>query len=421
MEIRGQIPTAGLADGIVTVEDGVITGVTAAPGAVPPGSAPPGAAPPGNGRAAADVIMPGLVDIHCHGGGGHSFATTDPEEALAAAAHHAARGTTRVMASLVTAAPEVLLAQVRALAPLVASGDLLGIHLEGPFLSTARCGAQSPEFIRDPDPALAAELLAAADGTIKVITLAPERPMAPELAQLFSSAGVSVALGHTDSSFEVMSDGLAALHGTGLVTHLANAMPPLHHRSAGPVAAALVAAAADEASVELIADGVHVDAGFTRLVFATAAPGRVVLITDAMAAAGMPDGSYELGPMRVRVSGGVARLASAPGKDSTSGKARASGKASAGGSIAGGTSNLLQVVATAHAAGVPLADAARAASAAPLRALGMADGAGPLEHGPLMPGARADLIVTDRALKACRVMRDGRWIGRAADRMPGRG
>ena len=141
MEIRGQIPTAGLADGIVTVEDGVITGVTAASGAVPPGSAPPGSAPPGNGPAAADVILPGLVDIHCHGGGGHSFTTTDPEEALAVAAHHVARGTTRVMASLVTAAPEVLLAQVRALAPLVASGDLLGIHLEGPFLSTARCGA----------------------------------------------------------------------------------------------------------------------------------------------------------------------------------------------------------------------------------------------------------------------------------------
>jgi N-acetylglucosamine-6-phosphate deacetylase len=389
MEIRGQIPTAGLTDGVVTVEDGVITDVTAVPGAVSPQ----------DGRPAADVILPGLVDIHCHGGGGHSFLTTDPEQALAVAAHHAARGTTRIMASLVTAAPDVMLAQVRALAPLVASGDLLGLHLEGPFLSKVRCGAQSPEFIRDPDPALASELLAAGGGAIKVITLAPERPGAVELSRLFSSAGVRVALGHTDSSFDVMSAGLAALNGTGLVTHLANGMPPLHHRSAGPVAAALVAAAADGASVELIADGVHVDAGFTRLVFATAAPGRVVLITDAMAAAGMPDGSYELGPMRVRVSGGVARLASG------SGKSGGSGKSSEGGSIAGGTSDLLRVVVRASAAGVPLADAARAASTAPLRALGLDDAAG-----SLTPGTRADLVVADADLGVRKVMRDGRWL-----------
>jgi N-acetylglucosamine-6-phosphate deacetylase len=383
MEIRGQIPTLGLDDAIVSVSDSVITEVLPADRPAGGNDSAGAAASGGPGP----VILPGLIDIHCHGGGGHVFTTTDPAEARAVAAHHAARGTTRLLASLVTAAPDVLLAQVAALAPLVASGELLGIHLEGPFLSSARCGAQAPEFIRDPDPELAGQLMDAADGAIKVVTLAPERPGADEVAKLFRAAGVVVALGHTDASYEVMASGLAELSGAGLVTHLANGMPPLHHRSAGPVAAALVAAAADEASVELVADGVHVDAGFTRLVFAAAAPGRVVLITDAMAAAGMADGDYELGPQRVRVSGGVARLAGH------------------GGAIAGGTSSLLEVVATAHTAGVPLADAAEAASAAPARALGL-----PGPAGTIAPGAPADLVVTDERLRPRRVLRDGRWI-----------
>jgi N-acetylglucosamine-6-phosphate deacetylase len=371
MHIRGRIPTAGLADGVVTVsDDGLITEVTAA----------------ADGEPTDNVILPGLIDIHCHGGGGHTFTTSDPGEARAVAAHHAARGTTGIIASLVTASADALLSQVRALAPLVAAGELLGLHLEGPFLSQARRGAQAPDFIRDPDPALAADLLAAADGAIKIVTLAPERPGATDLITLFRSAGVTVSLGHTDASYDVMADGLASLDGAGLVTHLANGMPPLHHRSSGPVAAALVAAAADEASVELVADGVHVDAGFTRLVFATAAPGRVVLITDAMTAAGMADGTYDLGPQRVTVAGGVARLTSDHG------------------AIAGGTSSLLQVVATAHAAGVPLADAVRAASVAPARVLGREG------TGTLTPGMPADVVVADANLRVRRVLRHGRWI-----------
>jgi N-acetylglucosamine-6-phosphate deacetylase len=188
-----------------------------------------------------------------------------------------------------------------------------------------------------------------------------------------------------------MARALAGASGDGLVTHLGNAMPALHHRAAGPMAASLVAAAGDEASVELIADGVHVDAGFTRLVFAAAAPGRVVLVTDATAAAGMADGDYVLGPLRVTVSGGVARLAPADG--------------SPDGVIAGGTSALLRVVATTRAAGVPLADAARAASSAPARVLGLS-----ASRGALAPGMAADLVVTDENLALRRVMRAGRWL-----------
>jgi len=372
MDIRGAIPTAGLDDGVLTVEAGVITGVSAVTGPAP---------------RPAGVLLPGLIDIHCHGGGGHSFATFDPAEALAAAAYHASAGSTGVIASLVTAAPADLLRQVRTLAPLVDGGRLLGIHLEGPFLAPARRGAHAPGLLRDPDQALVADLLAAAGSAIKIVTLAPERTGAAAVAEMLRAAGVVVAFGHTDGDYGCMERALAASGRTGLVTHLANAMPPLRHRAAGPVAAALVAAAGDQASVELIADGVHVDAGFTRLVFAAAAPGRVVLVTDSTAAAGMPDGRYVLGPLEVTVSGGVARLAAEQG------------------AIAGGTSSLLEVVATARAAGVPLSAAARAASEAAARVLGLSG-----SRGALAPGMVADLVVTDSRLALSRVMRAGRWL-----------
>jgi N-acetylglucosamine-6-phosphate deacetylase len=383
MEIRGAVPTAGLADGVVTVEDGVITSVVAAES-------------PGASLAPETVILPGLLDIHCHGGGGHSFATTDPGEALAAAKYHVAAGTTGVIASLITAAPGELLRQVRALAPLVAAGQLLGIHLEGPFLAHARRGAHAPWLLRDPDQALVAGLLEAARGAIRIVTLAPERPGADLVAAMLRAAGVVVAYGHTDADYERMAGALAGASGDALVTHLGNAMPPLHHRAAGPLGAALAAAADDEASVELIADGVHVDAGFTRLVFAVAAPERVVLVTDATAAAGMPDGDYVLGALWVTVSGGVARLTA---REGTAGE----------GAIAGGTSTLLRVVATARAGGVPLAAAARAASAAPARVLGLS-----ASRGALARGMAADLVVTDENLALRRVMRAGRWLELAA-------
>lgn len=363
---------------MVTVEAGLITDV--------------GPAVAGSGPTPAEVILPGLLDIHCHGGGGHTFSTFSPDEALAAAAYHASCGTTGVVASLVTAAPDDLLRQVRALAPLVADGRLLGIHLEGPFLSPARRGAHSPGLLRDPDPALAEDLLEAAGGAIKIVTLAPERSGAAAVATVLRAAGVVVAFGHSDADYSVFAGALRAADGAALVTHLGNAMPPLHHRAAGPIAAALAAAAGDQASVELISDGVHVDAGFTRLVFAAAAPGRVVLVTDATAAAGMPDGMYGLGPLRVRVAGGVARLA----PDEATGPAD--------GPIAGGTSSLLRVVATAVAAGVPLAEAARAASQAPARVLGLAD------RGRVAPGMAADLVLTDESLTVRRVLRAGRWL-----------
>lgn len=289
-----------------------------------------------------------------------------------------------VLASIVTAAPEDMVAQTAMLAGLAAQGAVAGVHVEGPFLSSARCGAQDPRYLLDPDPVLIDRLLTAADGWLRVMTLAPELHGFEAAAKLLADNDVVVALGHSDAPYPEFRDALAP-NGCGtLVTHLANGMPPLHHRTPGPVAAALVAAAAEHAVVELIGDGVHVDPGFGALVFA-AARTRVALITDAMQAAGLPDGDYQLGPQAVRVTGGVARVAS--------------------GSIAGGTSTMLACLRwVVRECGVPLADAVRAATSTPATAARLAD------VGDLRPGGYADILVLDQDLGLRRILRRGQWL-----------
>ncbi|RDI66291.1 N-acetylglucosamine-6-phosphate deacetylase [Nocardia pseudobrasiliensis] len=328
-------------------------------------------------------ILPGLVDIHNHGGFGHRFDTTDPDEARAAAAFHHAQGSTSVIASIVTAAPADMVAQARALQVVADEGMLAGIHAEGPFLSANRCGAQDPRYLIDPDLGLVERLLAVS-GSLRMMTLAPERPGFEAAAKLLAEHGIVVALGHSDAPYAEFRAALAPAGFATVVTHLANGMPPLHHRGPGPVAAGLVAAAEERAYVELIGDGVHVEPGFGALVFATARH-RVALVTDAMQAAGLPDGEYRLGPQRVRVVDGVARVAS--------------------GSIAGGTATLLRCVRwMVRECGVPLIDAVRAATVTPAAALGLTD------VGELRPGAFADVVVVDPELGLRRVLRQGQWL-----------
>ncbi|MFI6867934.1 N-acetylglucosamine-6-phosphate deacetylase [Nocardia sp. NPDC050406] len=330
------------------------------------------------------TVLPGLVDIHNHGGAGHRLDTTDPDEAVAAVEYHRSQGTTTVLASIVTAAPEDMVAQVETLRELAEAGVIGGIHAEGPFLSGVRCGAQDPRYLMKPDPVLARRLVEAADGQLRIMTLAPELPGFGTVARLLAEYGVTVSLGHSDADFATFLNALRPHGFAGSVTHLANGMPPLHHRESGPVAAALTAAARGRVTVELIGDGVHVDSGFGALVFASA-PERVALITDAMQAAGMPDGSYHLGPQEVRVDGGVARVAS--------------------GSIAGGTAHLLRCVAWAvRECGVPLTEAVRAATLTPARTAGLE------EVGDLAAGYHADLIVVDADLRLRRVLHRGRWL-----------
>ncbi|MQY18153.1 N-acetylglucosamine-6-phosphate deacetylase [Nocardia macrotermitis] len=330
----------------------------------------------------AGTLIPGLVDIHNHGGFGHRFDTTDPGEARGAAEYHLRNGTTTVLAGIVTAAPEDMVAQTATLSGLAADGVIAGVHAEGPFLSEMRCGAQDPRYLLDPDPVLIDRLLAAADGRLRVMTLAPERPGFAAAAAQLAANGVVVALGHSDAGYREFREALSPKGFGTLVTHLANGMPPLHHRTPGPVAAALVAAAHGDAVVELIGDGVHVDVGFGALAFATAR-GSVALITDAMQAAGLPDGEYRLGPQAVRVRDGVARVAS--------------------GSIAGGTSTLLDCVRWAvRECGVALPDAVRAATATPAAAAGLDD------VGDLRPGCNADILILDEDMGLRRTLRRGR-------------
>src|SRR3954464_10844448 len=250
------------------------------------------------------TVVPGFVDTHLLGGGGASLSSAERGETATAVAFHRRHGTTTLVASLVTAGPEDLLRQVAALADDVRTGVLDGIHLEGPWLSTQRCGAHQPSLMRDPDPAEIDRVLEAGGGTIRMVTIAPERDGATAAIRQIVDAGVVAAIGHTEASYEQTRAAIDA--GATVGTHLFNAMRPINTREPGPVVALLED---PRVTVELITDGVHVDPALYRHVARSVGVDRVSLVTDSMAAAGMSDGRYWLGPVRVEVVDGVARVA----------------------------------------------------------------------------------------------------------------
>jgi len=332
-----------------------------------------------------DLVVPGLVDLHCHGGGGAAFTVPDRAEVARAAAHHLGQGTTTMVASAVTDDPERMLAVVATLADAVTAGEIAAIHLEGPFLSAARCGAQDPTRMLPPDVGLAEALLDAGRGHVRVMTIAPELDGADALADLLTERGVLVAVGHTDAS-ATATERFLRDRAPALVTHLFNGMAPLHHRAPGAALGALAAASRGAATVELIADGVHLSDETVAGVFALVGGPRVVLISDAMAAAGLGDGEHQLGPLATRVTDGVARLVD-------------------GDSIAGGTSRLLDVVRRQVRAGLDPVEVVASASCRPAALLGV-----DTEVGAVAPGLRADLVVLDQDWRPRRVMRGGDWV-----------
>ncbi|HEX7352429.1 N-acetylglucosamine-6-phosphate deacetylase [Brachybacterium sp.] len=344
------------------------------------------------------LVLPGLVDLHCHGGGGASFPDANgSQDMLTAVREHRRHGTTSLVASLVTADAATLRARVTDLAGLAADDEIAGIHLEGPFLSVARRGAQNPEHITDGDADLVRELAQLAGGALATMTVAPEVPGAESVIEALAEVGALPSLGHTDGTSAQMTRAIA-LSGAELrresgrsarptATHLFNGMRPIHHRDPGPALAALDAAATGDLVVEVIADGVHLDARTVAHVFSLAAEGSVALVTDAMAAAGMPAGQYRLGALDVTVQDGVATLTD-------------------GGAIAGGTAHLLDVVRFAVTeAGVDLVSAVRAASAVPAAVLGMQD-----RIGVLAAGRRADVVLVDAELGPVSVLRAGQEL-----------
>ncbi|MDT4992249.1 MAG: N-acetylglucosamine-6-phosphate deacetylase [Actinoplanes sp.] len=364
MKISGQIVRPGaVVPGYVEVDGPTIIDVVAA------------------NRAGDDVIVPGFVDIHCHGGGGHTFTQGDPADARGAAAFHLAHGTTTMLASLVSSPFELMREATAAYRPLVADATIGGIHFEGPYLSGLRCGAQNPAFLRDPSIAELSALIELGAGAIRMVSIAPELPGALGAIESLVAAGVIAAVGHTDATYEQTLLGVAA--GATVGTHVFNAMAPPHHRAPGPVFALL---GAGPVVCELIADGFHLHPGTLAFAARVAGPQRTALITDAMDAAGMPDGSYQLGGQGVEVRDRVARLV----RD---------------GSIAGSTLTMDLALRNAVAAGIALPDAVAMASTTPARALGRDD-----EVGALEAGLRADLLVLSPDLRVKRVMRAGAWL-----------
>ncbi|WP_370526039.1 N-acetylglucosamine-6-phosphate deacetylase [Pseudarthrobacter sp. NBSH8] len=275
---------------------------------------------------------------------------------------------------------------------------IAGSHLEGPFISSGQCGAHDPELLLEPDLDLTASMLEAAGPSLASVTLAAELPGAGKLVDLLTHHGVIPSLGHTAASSSAAGEFLAqaadglVLAGSSAsagrprrptVTHLFNAMPSLHHRSPGPVSASMAAARAGEAVVELIADGVHLAPETVKLVFELVGAENIALVTDSMAATGLQDGAYRLGPLAVTVREGVARVDTS-------------------GAIAGGTATLLDVVRTTVSAGVPLQQAVMSATAVPANVLGQSELLGELRAGLL-----ADIVVVDQDLNLDKVFRRG--------------
>jgi N-acetylglucosamine-6-phosphate deacetylase len=327
-------------------------------------------------------LLPGYVDLHMHGGGGHSVADS-PQAMEAAVAFHRARGTTSTLVSLMTAPLADLARQLGWVTELVrrgpsARGHVLGSHLEGPFLSPQRRGAQNAEFMRPPDRAVLDELIAAAGGSLRMMTLAPELDGALELIGPLQAAGAVAALGHSDADYE---QAIAAIRaGARHITHLFNAMPPLHHRAPGLIGAALEAGA----SCELINDGRHVHPALIGVVSRSIT--TPVLVTDAIDATGAGDGTFVLGGQEVHVHNGEARLASTR-------------------SLAGSTLTMDEALRRAVTlSGLSIEQASAAASGNPARVLGRE-----ATIGSIAPGRQADLVVLDDALTVIAVMGAGAW------------
>ncbi|RKT84662.1 N-acetylglucosamine-6-phosphate deacetylase [Saccharopolyspora antimicrobica] len=325
-------------------------------------------------------LVPGFVDIHCHGGGGGSFTSIEVDQARAAIAAHRLHGTTTMLASLVSAPLPDLTKQISALSDLVVDGELAGIHLEGPFLSSARCGAHDPAILRAPEASAVQQVLDAGRGTVRMVTLAPELPNGVEAVRQLVDHGVIAAVGHTDA---VLSQVVPAVEaGATVATHLFNAMRPLHHREPGPIGVLLED---ERVTVELICDLVHLHPAIVQLAASHAGTGRTVLVTDAISATDAGDGTYELGKLPVTVANGEARLAD--------------------GSLAGST--LTMDVAfrnLVESGGQSVPAAVAASSTKPAQLLGLDD-----RIGSIRPGLAADLAVLDTDLRLTGVLKDGAW------------
>jgi len=327
-------------------------------------------------------IIPGFIDVHVHGGAGHDFMDADNEGIAAITKFHVSNGTTSLVATTLTASREDLTNVLDRVSTYMSHpmpyAQIIGVHLEGPFVNVKWKGAQNPAYIVPPQPEWLDEWLERFPGIIKIQTLAPESEGSLDYIEKLANNGIVPSCGHTDATYDQII--AAADHGLRHAVHTFNAMKPLHHREPGTVGAVLTD---DRITAEVIADGHHVHPAGIKLITRAKGIHNVILVTDAMSAAGMPDGEYELGGLPVHMTCGVARL-----KDTNS--------------LAGSTLTMISAVQyLVREIGVSLEEASRMASANPARQLGIDSLVGTLEV-----GKAADLLLLDNSLELQTV-----WIG----------
>ena len=335
--------------------------------------------------AGGQTAIPGFIDVHIHGAGGHDV-MEGTEQAMSAVAGTLARhGTTSFVATTVTASPDDTCRGVEGIARYIThqfaalqpKAEVLGVHYEGPFISNVRRGVHPAEWIQLPSADLLQRFLRAAAGNARILTIAPELLGAVPCMKAARDAGVLVAMGHTDATYEQARAGIA--QGARHAVHVYNAMRPFSHRDSGVIGAVLTST---DVTAELIADGVHVEEAAMRILLQAKGAGRVILISDGLSATGMPDGKYMLGKLEITVSGGVCRDAE--------------------GKLAGSTLTLDRALRNVVALGITLQDAVRMLTENPAKLLGIE-----FKKGALRTGADADIVLLDENLQVTNVWTRG--------------
>lgn len=371
---RAFTPTVELADAGILFRDGVIEEIGLREALTLPSGSQEISAPD-------KTAVPGFIDVHIHGAGGHDVMEGSAEALNAVTSMVARRGTTSIVATTVTANPDDTVRSIESIAKYICGqhgsgsgrAEVLGLHFEGPFINPARRGVHPKEWIKLPSAELLEKLLLAADGKAQILTIAPELLGAAPCIDAARKAGLVVAMGHTDATYEQARAAIA--RGARHAVHVYNAMRPFSHRDSGVIGAVLTS---PEVSAELIADGVHVDEAAMQLLLQAKGAGGVVLISDGISATGMPDGKYVLGQFEVTVSGGVCR--------NTEGK------------LAGSTLTLDRALRNIVGLGAALGDAVRMLTANPATLLGLE-----FKKGALRAGADADIVLLDENLQVNRV------------------
>lgn len=334
------------------------------------------------------IAVPGFLDVHIHGAGGHDVMEGTEDGIAAVARTVAVHGTTSFVATTVTASPEHTSRSVQAITRYITRqlgsdelrAEVLGIHLEGPFLNKLRRGVHPAEWLQLPSAELLDRFLQAAAGQARILTMAPELLGATPCIDVAHKAGLVVAMGHTDATYEQARAAMA--RGVRHAAHVYNAMRPFSHRDSGVIGAVLTSS---EVTAELIADGVHVEEAAMRLLLQAKGARGVILVSDGTSATAMPDGKYRLGQLEVTVSGGVCRNAE--------------------GKLAGSTLTLDRALRNVVALGVPLADAVRMLTLNPATLLGLE-----FKKGALRTGADADIVLLNESLQITKVWTRGRTV-----------